>query len=596
MKPIAILLCCLFSMSAWSQDLSSALKLISSEQYEEAEKVLEELIKKDATNGDNYYYFGEALIKDYLSDTFSNSMEEYASKAEAHFQTGIKQAPANVLNLVGMGAIVLLRSSDTTKANTYFDQAEAAIPLKLKKKDYTPQMAIILTKLAAAQLFGKNNRIDLAIDYLNRAKVINPSDPNIYLTLGDVYIKQNDASNALFNYNQALNKDPKSPLPKIKIGNIYMRVPNLDAARPYFEEAQQIDSTFAPVYRSLGELWTLAGRYDLAKQYYYKFLVMSGNTTPAKIRYGNSLFRGKDYAGALSVIEEVLQVDNSRNYLNRLAGYSCYDKKPQDLEKGRMYMETFFKNANDESIITRDHVYYARILYRLAKGDSVTLDKAFKEYRLAYSLDESDKALLSEIASNYYYSKRYNDAIEMLQLKAQKGQAAKTDAMMIARSHYMLADYPKAEEAFTKIVADDPKNFDAHLFLARSASMMDPESTAGLAKPKFEAMIAEIGTDTEKNKSALYEAYIYMGYYNLLKKDYSASKDWYDKLYNLDPTNKEWQLKALSFTALINYREKNYIEARSVYQKMLELEPNDATTKQAIIDLTKVINAARNLN
>ncbi len=59
---------------------------------------------------------------------------------------------------------------------------------------------------------------------------------------------------------------------------------------------------------------------------------MSGNTTPAKVRYGNSLFRAKDYEGALTVIKEVLQVDHSRNYLNRLAAYCSYDKKPQDLE------------------------------------------------------------------------------------------------------------------------------------------------------------------------------------------------------------------------------------------------------------------------
>ena len=55
------------------------------------------------------------------------------------FQNGIKQAPANVLNQVGMGAVTLLRTSDTIKAMPYFNKAEAAVPLKLKKKDYTPQ-------------------------------------------------------------------------------------------------------------------------------------------------------------------------------------------------------------------------------------------------------------------------------------------------------------------------------------------------------------------------------------------------------------------------------------------------------------------------
>jgi tetratricopeptide (TPR) repeat protein len=593
MKPITILFCCLISLNALSQDLNSALKLISSEQYEEAEKAFDELIKKDPTNGDVYYYYGEALLKDYLSDTFSNSLDEYAKKAEALFQTGIKQAPGNVLNLVGMGAVTLLRTSDTIKANPYFAQAEAAVPLNLKKKQYTPQLAIILTKLAAAQLFGRTNRIKMAINYLNRAKIINPADPNIYLTLGDVYIKQTDASNALLNYNQALNKDPKSPLPKIKIGNIYMRVPNLVAARPYFEEAQQIDSTFAPVYRSLGELWTLAGRHDLAKQYYYKFMQMSGNTTPAKIRYGNSLFRAKNYGEANAVIEEVLKVDNSRNYLNRIAAYSCYDKKPQDLVKAKTYIETFFRNAKPENIITRDYAYYGRILYKLADKDSVTLDKAFEQFRKAYAMDESDKALLAEMATDYYYSRRYKDAIQMLELKAEKGQADKGDAMMIARSYYNLKDYQNADSAYNKIVAADPKNIDAHLWLARTASQMDPESEAGLAAPKFEAMINQIGTETEKYKSALFEAYSYFGSYNLLKKDYGAAKQWYEKLFNLDPKNKDWQIKALSAIGIVNFREKKYVETRDIYQKILDLDPTNKEIKQAIQDLNKTIAATK---
>src|SRR4030042_2207053 len=102
MKPIIILFSCLFTLNLWSQDLSSALKLANSEQYEEAEKVFEDLLKKEPANGDLYYYYGETIIKDYLADTFSNSLEEYANRAEAIFQEGLKQAPANALNSIGM--------------------------------------------------------------------------------------------------------------------------------------------------------------------------------------------------------------------------------------------------------------------------------------------------------------------------------------------------------------------------------------------------------------------------------------------------------------------------------------------------------------
>jgi len=592
MKPIIILLSGLLAVNTFGQDLNSALKLASSEQYEEAEKVFQELLTSDPSNGDVYYYYGETLLKDYLSDTFSNSFEEYANKAEQLFKSGIEKAPANVLNQVGMGAITKLKSLDTTLALPYFSKAEAAIPVK--KKMYTPQHAVILTKLAAAQLYGKVKRYKKAIYYLNWAKLINPNDPLIYLTMGDAYIMQNDASNALFNYNQALNKDPKSPLPKIKIGNIYMRVPNLTAARPYFEEAKEIDSTFAPVFRSLGELYTMAGRHDLAKMNYYRFLQMSGNNTPAKVRYGNSLFRSKDFEGALAVIEEVLQVDKSRNYLNRLAAYSSYDKKPQDLEKARGYMEEFFKNASKENIIPRDYAYYGRILVRLAKNDSVMQNKAFEQLQKAYSLDPTDVGLLSELAVNYYYTRRYMDAIRMFELKASLGKQDKGDPLLIGKAYYQINDHEKSDSVFSSIIENQPDNMQAYLYLARTYSKMDSTSTLGLAAPKFEQLISKASSDSVKYKQELYEAFSYMGYFNLQKKDYDQAKAWYNRLFNLDPRSKDWQIRALNSLALISYREKNYVETKNVYQRILVLDPANAEVKQAIRDLNKVIEAAKN--
>jgi tetratricopeptide (TPR) repeat protein len=592
MKPIIILLSCLFSLNAFSQqDLNAALKLANSEQYEEAEKVFQDLLTKDPSNGDFYYYFGETYLRDYLSDTFSNSLDEFAQKAEQLFQNGIKVAPGNALNQVGMGAVTLLRTSDTTKALPFFNQAESSIPIKLKKKDYTPQQAVVLTKLAVAQLFGKVPRYKAAINYLNRAKIINPEDPNIYMALGEVYIKMNDASNALFNYNQALNKDPKSPRPKIRIGNIYMRVPNLNAARPYFEEAKEIDSTFAPVYRSLGELYTLAGRYDLAKENYKKFVEMSGNTTPAKVRYGNSLFRAKDYEGALAVIKEVLLVDHSRNYLNRLAAYCSYDKKPQDLEGAKAYIEEFFKNASPESIIPRDYAYYGRTLYRLAKNDTVMQNKAFAQLKKAYELDPSDGTVLSELAMDYYYARRYEDAIDMYKLKAEKGLSAPSDAMQMGKAYYAMNNTEKADSVFKAITSASPDNMQAHLYLARTASKVDSTSELGLAQPEFLKVVELTRSDSVKYKAELFEAFSYMGYYLMQTKKYDESKLWYNRLINLDPKNKDWQIKGLSSLALIAYKEKNYPEAKSLYQKMLALDPGNAKFKEAIVNLDKVIKA-----
>ena len=66
-------------------------------------------------------------------------------------------------------------------------------------------------------------------------------------------------------------------------------------------------------------------------------------------------------------IEEILNYDKSRNYLNRIAAYSCYEMKPADYPKAKTYIETFFKNSPPEKIIIKDYAYYGRILLKLKR-------------------------------------------------------------------------------------------------------------------------------------------------------------------------------------------------------------------------------------
>ena len=579
------------SVSLFGPELNSALKLASSEQYEAAGQAFEALLKKEPANGDVYYFYGEAVIKEYLSDTLSNSIKEMAGKADQLFKKGIEQDPTNQINNVGLGSIVLFLKSDTVAADKFFSKAEAALPLKVKFM--TPRDARILTKLGTAQLLGSVNRFNKALGYLTRAQEIEPNNPSIYLAMGDVYIMQNDAKNALASYKRSLYLDPKSPLPNIKIGNIYMRAPNLAAARPYFEEARGIDSTFAPVYRQLGELYTMAGQFNLSKINFRKFLDLSGDNIPAKIQYAKALFRTRDFTTALTTLEEVLAVDKSRNYLYRLAAYCCYDKKPPELEKGRIYIEEFFKNTNSEGIIPRDYLYYSRILYKVAKNDSLTLVKAFDAFNKAYALDTNNVSLVSEIAFNYYYSRKYKDAIKWLNLKNRKGKSDKDDLMLIGKSYYQLKEFHNADSIFNKVIANQPDNMQAYVYLARTASSLDPSSELGLAKPKFEALVEKAGTETTKFAKELQEAYTYLGFYNLQKKDFPNAKLWYKKLYELDPANKQWQIQALTSQAMIAYREKNYVEARDFYVEIKKLDPANPDVEKTIQDLSKAINAAQ---
>ena len=50
--------------------------------------------------------------------------------------------------------------------------------------------------------------------------------------------------------------------------------------------------------------------------------------------------------------------------MNRLAGYSYYEKENPDYDKALSYMETLFKTVDPEHILQKDHHYLARILLK----------------------------------------------------------------------------------------------------------------------------------------------------------------------------------------------------------------------------------------
>lgn len=591
------------SGSILSQDIKTALKLMQSERYEDAEAIFQQIIKTEPANGDAYFYCGENILKNYIADPYSNTLEDVAKEATAIFTDGLKNDSLNVLNQVGLGMVVLLQKNDTAKADVYFKKAELSLPKKAKK--FTEANVNTLIKLGIAQLYATSPRYNKAIAYLEKAKEAAPDNTDIYIALGDIYVDQNNASTAVTNYNKAVYLNPKLTVPKVKIGNLYMRSRNLTEARNYFEQAKEIDSTFAPLYRGLGEMYSLGGLANLSKTNFKKFLDLSGNNIPAKVQYVNSLFKAKDYKEAIANIEEILNYDKSRNYLYRIAAYSCYEMRPGDYAMGREYIETFFKNAAPEKIIVKDYAYYGRILLKLK--DTSVIDLAFEKLLTAYKMDTTDFDLVSDIAINAYFSRRFPLASEMLNKKIENGKASTTDYMYLGKTYYQMAQaeksdtltasqieqYKNAESVFTKITEMEPDNMQAYLWIANTYASMDPETKEGLARPKYETVIEKAMADTVKYAKELYESYSYMGSLYLFspKPDYNKAEVFYNKLINLDPKNNLWKIKGYSSLGIIDTKRKRYADAIGRYKKVLELDPKNDNSQKAIDGLQKAIKA-----
>ena len=332
--------------------------------------------------------------------------------------------------------------------------------------------------------------------------------------------------------------------------------------------------------------------------------------------------------------------------MNRLAGYSNYEKKNADYEKALSYMEELFKSLPADRILWKDHHYMARILMRknqnysklsdelnrlesqfereekryasesaankaktkpaldelAAKTEEARkkvaaadkeLDRAFEEFKLVLELKPEDRAVMNEMATNYYNVRRYNQAARIWASLIDPENEKPEDLMQVGRAYYIGENYKAADSVFNIVVSKDPGYLPAHTYIARTYSRMDPDTRMGLAKPKFEKLLEIARTDSLKNENEMVEALKYLGYFHMSKDEYSKSRDYYNRLINLNESSKDNKISGYNGIGLIELRlagEEKVNEARlpflarsaEAYDKILAIDPANTAAKSQI--------------
>jgi tetratricopeptide (TPR) repeat protein len=646
-KPAGLLAVALaaFTINIQAQDLNSATLLTRSEQYDGAEAMLKKLIESEPTNSKNYFFLGENYLADYFSDTISNSLTAVAKTAKEIYQKGVNANPNDPLNYIGLAKVAFFLGDNNTAKEMRAKAKSFLLPYKNVKKTTPPakDYAYTLAKIAESYINGDEVDTTSALPLIREAIKLDNKSRDVYIIAGDIYILVNDGTKAIYNYNQAQFADPQSPTAAMKIGNIYVKGRALQAAIPFFEQAIELNANYAPAYRELGQLYSMAGRFEQSKQYFEKYLSLTQGNIPAKIRYVNSLFYAKNYDEVIKNVEEIFAVDKSRAYMNRIAGYSSFDKNPPDYNKALSYMETLFKTVAPERIILKDYTYMARILlkknadypksmdeltslkkqlddnntkYNAASTadkaklkpslDNLTqkvaaledkvkaadseITRAFGEYNKALSLKPDDKGLLNEMASTYQTYRRYDMAAKTLAKLLDPSKDNVEELMRIGRTYYSGENYKTADSVFNVVLQKSPDYLPAYLFVARTYSKMEPDIKMGLAKPKFEKVLNVAGKDSVKNGSDMMEAFSYLSYYYLSNDNFEKSKAVYNRMINLDPNNKDYKIRGLAGIGSVEVKAASVEKTNEgrlpflsrsaeAYNKILTIDPNNANAK-----------------
>lgn len=471
------------------------------------------------------FYLGEVYYNIGNTDT-----------AELYFQKGIIHNPNDIYCNIGIGKIQLDKSN-FFEAKKIFDKVSTLT----KNKD----VRVFIT-IANALINSKNKHFELALEYLQKAKDVDKTKPDIYIISGDMYSIQINFGEAANEYERAIYYDKNCVEAYYKLGKIYSVAKNYNESLKAFESALKIDSTYIPVWRDLAELYYSKGYYQKASDAFYRYIQLTEPELNDNIRYATILFFNKEYSKSLAEADNALQKDSTNFVMKRLKAYNLFETK--DFTKGLAVMKDYFKTTSENKIIPTDYEYFGKILSK-NNLDSIAIIAFGKSMKL----DTNKKNLYENIGLSYDKLKKFNKSVSAYEnLILSKDKSISSEYFLLGRSAYFFGGLlvnsidslnkifylQKADTSFSKVIELSPNSYLGYFWKARVKALLDPETDSGYAKPWYEKVVAILENATN-NKKELIESYQYLGYYYYLKKEKETSLLFWKKILEIDPNDKK---------------------------------------------------------
>jgi len=527
---------------AFAQTLQEAITKTDNERYAAAASDFRNLIAKEGSKGENYFYYGENYFKNGELDS-----------ANIFYQKGADINATYPLNNVGLGKVLWYKGK-TAEAKTQFFKAAT---LGANKN------AEVMRKTAEVYINSDNKSLDEAISLLNAAIKLEPKNAENHILMGDALLEKNpsDGGPAIKEYNKATELNPKSPAGVLRSGKLYQRARNYQLALDLYKQAETIDPNYAPAYREKAELYYLAGQKANAIESYKKYLALN-NSDEARTRYAMFLYANKQYAETIAETENLQKAGDKNLYLDRILAHSYAELGNKTdsaaYTKGLKALNDFFeKGGPNFKYLPIDYKYKGMLLSKTGK-DSLGI----VELEKAAAMDpKAEGEIVNEVVKIYMKQKKYGKAIEAFQRKmaGDEKNLALQDWYDFGRAYYYeggnkqkekkdadaLQMFIKADTCFSKLAQKSPEYAIAYFWRAKANVQQDLKNEKWLAKPYYEKGLELVKTQNAlpANKANVIEASEYLGYHAVTIKDYAKAKEYFGIIKELDPNNK----KAIDF-------------------------------------------------
>lgn len=511
----------LVSQGAFAQTVAEIQKMMSDENISGARKMARELIQKEPTNGDGYYYLGETFYFDEAQDS-----------AAFWYNKGLALAPDAPAPHVGVGKIALDKGlgQDAEKS---FGRA-----LRFVKKKPAEAYALI----GSAYLTSQKPNIDKALENFTLARDNDTKNPRYFMLLGDAQVAADKIGEAQTNYTFASEKDKQNPEILMKIARTYLKSGIPDVAQKNLEEIIAKFPNYSPAYKDLYEIYFNNKLYSKGTPLLSKYVELVGTDIDARARLVRFLTAlAKDYDRAITEAKTVLQQDPARGEMYRYLAWAYYEKG--SFQESFNASKMFFEKEVNRKKYTSDYEYYAKAAAKLGEKDAAAMN-----YMKVVEMDSSRTEVYDMIGRMYYDGKDYAKAIDFYNRKIQKVAPTNQDYFFIGNSHMVMKNYALADSAYRKVNELNPTYAAGWYTRARINVALDTAAKKSMAKPFYEKYLELTEPTLEKadqrTKTNVIAAYAYLGEYyvnHIETPDLPKALTYFEKMLVLDPTNADIQ-------------------------------------------------------
>ena len=264
-------LCCLSSSLAFSQakvdtswkedgKLVDAVGYIGDGQIDKAAKLLKEVLVADPSNDAAWYYLG-------MCDLYGRDVKG----AQTAFKKASEIDPANYWYKDRLAMVYSMSGEDDLTIATYEELL----------KEYPKKNDIYFTLV---NLYLKQNQFDKAISAMDQIEASFGKNENVTVTKYDILLRQNKPAEAL-KVLEDYNKEYSSPYVLTKLGDHSLAEYKDTAALAYYREAADLQGDYIPAILGEAEVWRIRRNYGSYFKSLRRFIEDEQTETNAKTQY-----------------------------------------------------------------------------------------------------------------------------------------------------------------------------------------------------------------------------------------------------------------------------------------------------------------------